>query len=361
MGKPVVTMEAIAKAANVSVGTVDRALNNRGRINKETKQRIIQIASEFGYRANSIASALGRQRNIHLAIIMPQEPYYFCNEMISGVKAALTELEDFGVKADFFLTHSQNPYEQEKLLQTFDAEHYSGIAIDAGGDLLRKYLDSYVESGIPVVTFNTDLRSSKRLLYIGDDAFKTGCLAAEFIGRILMREQKICKIAVLVGFDDVYSQIQRRDGFLSVIESEYVNIKVVAQMKCEDSAEKAQQATKEILEQYPDIDGFFLTFGVGTVGVGNQIIKAGITKHPIIVGYDLSKNAAELLKNGVCTALIYQDPYRQGYYGVKLLAKHLLEKWQPEDQYFYIRSKLVLKHNLSDYFIEGRTPWKILD
>ena len=33
-----VTVQTIAREANVSVGTVDRALNNRGRINEETRR-----------------------------------------------------------------------------------------------------------------------------------------------------------------------------------------------------------------------------------------------------------------------------------------------------------------------------------
>ena len=45
MGK--VTLKMIADQAGVSIGTVDRALNNRGRILPETKAQIIEIAKEF--------------------------------------------------------------------------------------------------------------------------------------------------------------------------------------------------------------------------------------------------------------------------------------------------------------------------
>ena len=43
-----VTIQQIAEAAGVSRGTVDRALNNRGRINPEVADRIKQIAEEMG-------------------------------------------------------------------------------------------------------------------------------------------------------------------------------------------------------------------------------------------------------------------------------------------------------------------------
>ena len=36
-----VTIQTIAKEANVSVGTVDRALNNRARISEATRRRVL--------------------------------------------------------------------------------------------------------------------------------------------------------------------------------------------------------------------------------------------------------------------------------------------------------------------------------
>ena len=47
-----VTLNQIAEAAGVSRGTVDRALNHRGRINPEVAERILRIAKEMGYRRN---------------------------------------------------------------------------------------------------------------------------------------------------------------------------------------------------------------------------------------------------------------------------------------------------------------------
>ena len=43
-----VTIRQIAEAAGVSRGTVDRALNNRGRIRPEVAERVRQIAEAAG-------------------------------------------------------------------------------------------------------------------------------------------------------------------------------------------------------------------------------------------------------------------------------------------------------------------------
>ena len=43
------TIKEIAEKAGVSRGTVDRALNNRGRVNPEVAERIFEIAREMNY------------------------------------------------------------------------------------------------------------------------------------------------------------------------------------------------------------------------------------------------------------------------------------------------------------------------
>ena len=44
-----VTIQQIAEKAGVSRGTVDRALNNRGRINPEVAAMVKRTAEEMGY------------------------------------------------------------------------------------------------------------------------------------------------------------------------------------------------------------------------------------------------------------------------------------------------------------------------
>ena len=41
-----ITSKKIAELANVSRGTVDRVLNNRGGVNEKTRERVLRIATE---------------------------------------------------------------------------------------------------------------------------------------------------------------------------------------------------------------------------------------------------------------------------------------------------------------------------
>ena len=89
-----VTIQTIARAARVSVGTVDRAINSRGRIKPDTKMQILRIAEELGYTPNKIASALGRQRKFKIGVLIPRYPAFFFQYLRMGIVKAAGELAD---------------------------------------------------------------------------------------------------------------------------------------------------------------------------------------------------------------------------------------------------------------------------
>ncbi|MFO7576442.1 MAG: LacI family DNA-binding transcriptional regulator, partial [Pelovirga sp.] len=57
-----VTIKEIAGIAGVSRGTVDRVLNNRGKVNFEVEQRVKEIAKRMNYRPNRAAKALAARK-----------------------------------------------------------------------------------------------------------------------------------------------------------------------------------------------------------------------------------------------------------------------------------------------------------
>ena len=52
------TIKKIAKLANVSPGTVDRIIHNRGQVSKENIEKVNAIIKEYGYNKNIFASNL---------------------------------------------------------------------------------------------------------------------------------------------------------------------------------------------------------------------------------------------------------------------------------------------------------------
>ena len=64
--KVAVTIRQVAEEAGVSIGTVDRILHHRGRVSKETTDRVHEIIEKLGYKPNIHASLLSIRKVIRI-------------------------------------------------------------------------------------------------------------------------------------------------------------------------------------------------------------------------------------------------------------------------------------------------------
>ncbi|WP_203309867.1 MULTISPECIES: LacI family DNA-binding transcriptional regulator [Sphingomonas] len=69
--RPIRTLKDIARLAGVNAGTVSRALAGSSLVNEQTRQRIIDIAAEHGFRPNLMARRLRTQRTGVIGIAVP--------------------------------------------------------------------------------------------------------------------------------------------------------------------------------------------------------------------------------------------------------------------------------------------------
>lgn len=67
-----VTIKDVASKAKVSPATVSNVLNGRGHASETTRQRVLQIVQDYGYRANIHAQQLVTQRSRIVAIKLPE-------------------------------------------------------------------------------------------------------------------------------------------------------------------------------------------------------------------------------------------------------------------------------------------------
>lgn len=182
-----VTLQQIAEAAGVSRGTVDRALNNRGRIRPEVEEKIKKIAQEMGYQPSRAGRALAMaKRKIRIGVILQYMKTPFMQQVLKGVLEAKEEVESFGGTVKIYEIEGVEPEKVMAAMEELREEGFNGIALTPSEDqLLRARIDQYQEEyGIPVVTFNADLEDTKRLCFVGQDTFQAGRTAAGLMGEM---------------------------------------------------------------------------------------------------------------------------------------------------------------------------------
>ena len=59
-----IRIKDIARLANVSTGTVDRVLHNRGEVSAKSREKVEKVLKEINYQPNIYASALASKKSV---------------------------------------------------------------------------------------------------------------------------------------------------------------------------------------------------------------------------------------------------------------------------------------------------------
>lgn len=342
-----VTIKEIAEKAGVSIGSVDRALQNRKGINPQTKAHILKTAEELGYKRNSFASALSRHKVFKIAAISSRAPVDFFRHIETGVLKAKHELKDYNIEVDFFTSPTLSPSAHIELLENLKFKEYDGIAINSISNISDTYINKFIDYGIPTITFNSDSSNSKRLFFVGNNENLSGRLAGELIGLFIDGEGEV---AVVGNFLQTHTFIERFGGFSQIIAEDFPNILTKMSAECYSDEDRAYTIALEMLQQNPNIKALYSTNFSATTGI-IKALKELNRKDIKMVGYDLNPSIISALKEGWCSAVIFQNPIQQGYQAIKMLAQYLLGEFCPAHSNYYTESRIVIKSN-ADYYTE---------
>jgi LacI family transcriptional regulator len=82
------TIRDVARAANVSVATVSRALNQQSNVSPQTRARVEQAARELGFVPSGAARSLIMRRTQTIGVLLPDLYGEFFSELIRGIDTA---------------------------------------------------------------------------------------------------------------------------------------------------------------------------------------------------------------------------------------------------------------------------------
>lgn len=89
-------MDTVARLAGVSKATVHRALQNTGRISPMTREKVLAVAAQIGYRPNRLARSLREQRSATLGVVVTSIAGSLYAHALEGIESVLQE-QDYSV------------------------------------------------------------------------------------------------------------------------------------------------------------------------------------------------------------------------------------------------------------------------
>lgn len=338
-------MKELAYVARVSRATVDRVLNNRGRVNQETADRIRKLAESMGYQPNIAAKSLAvRHKNLKIGFIINRTGNIFFEDVIKGAKKAAAEESTFGISVSIkYASQGFGVQEQISLIDEFVDKGYGALAITPINDqLIGHKLNDIIQNGIPVIAVTADITNVDYLAYIGCNHEKSGRIAANMVSLIM---QGSAHIAIVIGSRKMLGHSQRLHGFEEAIRQQFPDLRLVSIVENNDDDITSYNRVTELIKQHPEIDMlYFATAGVeGGIRAIIDQEKVGAIK---IISFDLTECTRRYLKKGIVSAVLCQDPFAQGYKAIKLLSEKLLSNIDPESTRLYTETSIYIKESL---------------
>ncbi len=341
-----VTIKDIAKAANVSRGTVDRALHGRDGVNPDVADKIRAIAEELGYKPNTIAKALANHaKPLRLGVLLNSVGNPFFDKVIEGINAGRDNLIDYGINMDIRNIRGYDPDKQLQELDLFRQSGIDGLVITPVSDpKVRDTLNEMIRGGVHVVCCNLDIEDVNYQAYVGCDYYCSGQTAGELIGRTTHGE---ANLAVITSSHALYYHEMRVKGCESVL-AQYPNIHICDYIEAGDDDERSYQEVKRLL-LCPDkkIDILYFVTG-GTTGGLQAIHELGQEDRLCAYTFDQIPKVLEDLKSGLVISTIDQQPYMQGLTSVRVLFESVMAGQTPTRRRIFTELNIKNRYNIAE-------------
>jgi len=315
-----VRIKDIAEIANVSVGTVDRVIHKRGEVSARTRQRIEQLLEEFNYKPDMAARSLALKREIHLAVMMPRvvNDHSFWELPRMGIAQAVEELEQYQVHLHYFYFDQVDPLGFSSQVRDFPFERLEGLLF---APVFREeslaFLEACSSQNLPVVLFNSFLDAASVKSFVGQDAYRSGYVAAQLINYGLQPGSDVAIVNLSARKDHYTHIVERERGFRDYFSDLDQGKRHLVSIDLNGADDLLLgDKLKEICTSNR-IGGLFVS-NSRVHKVARCLEETG-RRGIRLVGYDLLPENIRFLKRDVIDFLISQKPEEQAFLGLKSL------------------------------------------
>jgi LacI family transcriptional regulator len=240
---PPTTLKTLAKALNISIATVSKALRNSYEISAETKEKVCALAKELKYEPNPSASNLRSHVAKTIAVIIPSIANNFFSLAIKGI-------EEVARQHDYHLLIYQTHEDSQAEIAFTNAlsnGRVDGILISVSSNSNQKEHFTALINRIPVVFFDRvcdDMEGFKIITDDYDSSYEATC-------HLIDRECK--NIAYLSALNNISTGKQRLLGYVNALKDRHVQYDERLVVTCDPNTDQAYLHIKELIQiQKPD-------------------------------------------------------------------------------------------------------------
>lgn len=341
------TIKDIAEEAQVSPGTIDRVLHNRGGVSKKTEEKVRQLLKKNNFKINRVARSLAMNKYLKIATLIPEydEENTFWRAPLMGIQSAQEELEVFGVKV---INFAFDQFKASSYVNQFnalmDAQPDGVIIVPTFQKETKRMVAGLEEKNTPYMFINIDLDGFRNISFIGQDAYMSGRLAGKLMHLCLQETCDVLIVQTRPNIDINHAIFKRIIGFTDYLDENRIPIRCVnVDVSNLNNSSILMDELRSVLDENASIKGVFVPNS--RVALFADCLEKLKTRKLALIGYDGTDPNIQCLKEGKVDFLISQKPFKQGYNAIKLITDFLIDKKQPEAK-IYSPIEILTKENV---------------
>jgi ABC-type sugar transport system substrate-binding protein len=248
---------------------------------------------------------------------------------------------------------TQIPVVDQVLAQQPDAL----VLIPTDPDALQAEVTKAVGANVVVANVDTHVTDlSQVLTFITGDNADGGAKAADAIATAIgYKDGTKYKVVVGLSSETATTNVARLEGFKKAIADKYAGIEIVDVAYSQSKPEVANTNVNNWLTKYPDLNGIFAIDGTNGQGAAAALQAKGLTGKIALVGYDAYPDNVKLIKTGVFTALVAQDPATEARQAIQSVCTKLTGGDVSSIKKEVVIPNVVLDKNSSDADLQKYT------
>lgn len=229
------TISDVAEALGVSKTTVSRAISGKGRIGKDTRERVLTYIEKHNYKPNVLAKGLAQLKTYNIGVMLPED---YTVVDLPFFQSCLVGIEETAISMDYdiLLTMSRGR-DCAQLMRMVENHKVDGVI------LMRTFMqDAHVEylktQNIPFVTVGS---SNYQGVVQVDSDHRSAC--RELVSILLMKNMK--RIGLIGGIESHVVTQSRIQGYMDAhkqagvaINQEIVYVNIEKEVMIERAVEK---------------------------------------------------------------------------------------------------------------------------
>jgi LacI family transcriptional regulator len=290
----------IAAEAGVGTATVDRILNGRPGVREATRKRVMKALAQLT--AETVVEPPQAQARHRIAFVADSGRSYV-DTLESAVWETVRQRSDIEATFAGTTTAFVDPIKLANQLERTAETAQALVVVLREHIMINRAIRNIVGRGVPVICLTTDMPTSGRTAYVGNDQTGAGATAAYLMGQsMISREGNI----LLVYSASYRVQEERELGFRRVLRTEFPRLKVDERVNSNDDTELVYANVARYIADHGPPAGIY-NVAAGNVGIGKALNDHGLVGKTVFVGYELNANSRMLLETGVMNFVIGHD------------------------------------------------------